>query len=48
MLKQAYKAAGANYKDLNRGDLESQELDSTSTSSPVADWQKSSQNAKSK
>ena len=48
MLKQAYKAAGANYTDLNHGDLESQELDSTNNISPVANWQKSKQNTKSK
>jgi hypothetical protein len=36
MLKQAYKAVGAKYKDLNRGDLKSQELDSTNKTSPVA------------
>jgi len=35
-LKMAYKAAGASYKDLNHGDLKSQELDSTNTVSPVA------------
>lgn len=36
MLKKAYKAVGAKYKDLNRGDLKSKELDSTNKSSPVA------------
>jgi hypothetical protein len=36
MLKKAYKAVGANYKDLNHGDLKSKELDSTNKSSPVA------------
>jgi hypothetical protein len=36
MLKQAYKAVGAKYKDLNHGDLKSQELDSTNKISPVA------------
>jgi len=35
MLKQAYKAAGANYQDLNKGDLKSEELDSTNKSSPM-------------
>ncbi len=35
MLKAAYKAAGANYKDLNHGDLESKELESTNTNSPI-------------
>lgn len=36
MLKQGYKAVGANYKDLNHGDLRSQELESTNKTSPVA------------
>lgn len=36
MLKQAYKVVGAKYKDLNHGDLESLELDSTNKTSPVA------------
>ena len=36
MLKQAYKVVGANYKDLNHGDLKSLELDSTNKTSPVA------------
>jgi hypothetical protein len=36
MLKQAYKVIGANYKDLNHGDMESRELDTTNTVSPVA------------
>lgn len=35
ILKQAYKAAGINFKDLNKGDIKSKELDSTNTSSPV-------------
>jgi len=35
-LKVAYKAAGANYQDLNHGDTRSQELDSTNKTSPVA------------
>lgn len=35
MLKQAYKAAGANYKDLNHGDMDSEELKSTNDVSPV-------------
>jgi hypothetical protein len=35
MLKQAYKAAGAKYTDLNSGDLDSEELESTQTQSPV-------------
>jgi len=36
MLKQAYKAVGANYQDLNKGDMRSQELKSTHKISPVA------------
>ena len=36
MLKVAYKAVGAKYKDINRGDMKSKELDSTETVSPVA------------
>jgi hypothetical protein len=35
MLKQAYKAVGAEYKDLNKGDMKSKELDSTNKTSPV-------------
>lgn len=35
MLKQAYKAAGITYKDLNQGDNESKELDSTHDKSPI-------------
>ena len=35
MLKQAYKAAGAEYKDLNHGDMDSEELESTNSISPV-------------
>ena len=35
MLKLAYKAAGLEYKDLNNGDRESKELESTHTASPV-------------
>jgi hypothetical protein len=36
MLKQAYKAVGASYEDVNNGDMRSQELKSTNKSSPVA------------
>jgi hypothetical protein len=36
MLKQAYKAVGASYQDLNHGDMESKELETTETISPVA------------
>jgi hypothetical protein len=40
MLKIAYKIAGANYEDINHGDMKSQELDGTNTVSPVANWMK--------
>ena len=40
MLKQAYKVVGAKYKDLTKGDMESQELSSTNTVSPVSNWNK--------
>ncbi len=36
MLNLAYKAVGANVKDINHGDLRSQELKSTNKASPVA------------
>lgn len=36
MLKQAYKAVGATYHDMNNGDMKSKELDSTNKTSPVA------------
>ena len=35
MLKQAFKAAGATYTDLNHGDLKSQELPAVNTTSPM-------------
>ena len=35
MLKQAFKAVGSETYDLNHGDLESKELESTNKSSPV-------------
>ena len=35
MLKMAYKAIGSEFKDLNKGDLRSQEIPSTSTVSPI-------------
>ncbi len=41
MIKQAYKVVGANHKDVNKGDMESKELESTYTVSPVAQWNKS-------
>lgn len=36
MLKKAYKAVGADYEDVNHGDMRSQELESTHKASPVA------------
>ena len=36
MLKKAYKAVGASYKDPFHGDMRSQELDTANTISPVA------------
>lgn len=36
ILKMAYKAAGANYEDLNHGDIHSKELDTTQKTSPVS------------
>ena len=35
MLKIAYKAAGIPFKELNKGDLDSEELDSTQDQSPI-------------
>jgi hypothetical protein len=35
MLKMAYKAAGITYKDLNNGDLDSEELEGTNTQSTI-------------
>lgn len=35
MLKLAYKAAGITYKDLNKGNLNSEELESTNTQSTI-------------
>jgi hypothetical protein len=35
MLKQAYKAAGAEWQDLNHGDMDSKELESTNKQSPI-------------
>jgi len=39
MLKLAYKAAGLEYKDLNNGDMDSEEVESTNTTSPVQSFQ---------
>lgn len=38
MLKQAYEAVGASWEDLNHGDLESEELNSINTVSPISNW----------
>lgn len=35
MLKMAYKAAGANWHDLNHGDMDSEEVPGTNTVSPI-------------
>jgi hypothetical protein len=35
MIEQAFQAVGSEYEDLNHGDLRSQELTSTNTTSPV-------------
>ena len=35
MLKLAYKAAGLEYEDLNNGNMDSEELESTNKRSPV-------------
>lgn len=35
MLEKAFKAVGSSHKDINRGDLRSQELPSTNKQSPV-------------
>lgn len=40
MLKQAYKAVGAEYQDVNKGDLKSRELNDTHKVSPVAGQKK--------
>jgi hypothetical protein len=46
MLVQAFKAVGADYTDLNGGDMKSKELDNTNVVSPVAQWQKPAKKAK--
>jgi hypothetical protein len=35
IMKKAYQAAGAGYKDLNHGNMNSEEVDSVNTTSPV-------------
>ena len=42
MFKQAAKAVGADYKDINKGDINSEELSSTNTVSPVSKFNKKS------
>jgi hypothetical protein len=46
MLNLAYKAVGASHQDLNHGDMNSEELDSTDTVSPVANWMKTTKEKK--
>lgn len=38
MLKQAFKAAGANWKDLNNGDMDSEEHPEVNIASPVVSF----------
>jgi hypothetical protein len=38
MLRQALKATGSEHKDLNHGDLDSEELDGVNTESPVVSF----------
>jgi hypothetical protein len=40
MLKSAYEAAGAKWEDMNNGDMDSRELDSTNRYGPVPDRNK--------
>lgn len=40
MLKAAYEAAGANYEDMNHGDMDSCELDTVNKYGPVPDRNK--------
>lgn len=35
MLKQAYKACGSDWEDINHGDMNSEELESTNIQSPI-------------
>ena len=39
MLKMAFRAAGAEWHDLNHGDMDSEELPDTNTASPVKPFQ---------
>jgi hypothetical protein len=41
MINQAFEVVGAKHTDINHGDMESKELESTYTVSPVAQWNKS-------
>ena len=38
MFKQAAKAVGASYQDVNDGDMDSKELEGTYTVSPISNW----------
>lgn len=40
MFKQAADAVGADYQDVNNGNMNSEELTSTNTVSPVSNWMK--------
>jgi hypothetical protein len=48
MFIQAANAVGADYQDLNNGDLKSKELDDTYTQSPVSNWNPRNTSKKSK
>ena len=48
MLKRAYEATKTAYQDANDGNMESEELDSTHTVSPVANWMKPEKKGKTK
>jgi hypothetical protein len=48
MLNLAYKAVGAKVIDVNHGDMDSDELNSTDTISPVANWMKPTKEKKAK
>lgn len=39
MLKMAYRAAGASWSDLNHGDMDSEEVPGTNTTSPIRAFQ---------
>ena len=48
MFIQAANAVGADFQDLNNGDLKSKELDDTYTQSPVSNWNPRNTSKKSK